>query len=406
MPSISPVGLGRMRRPSVACATSLTRRRLNTSSGSKKPIAFAFDIDGVLKQGSHVLPQAKRTLAVLSGQNKLSQKFPFICLTNGGGSIEATRAQRLTRELGVEIGEGQVVQSHTIFRGLVPKFEDKPVLVIGGVKDHCRKVAQHYGFKHVYIPEDVLHWQASVWPFQKLTDKEVAYAKADVDFSKISFAAILVFHDSFNWGRDVQLICDVLSSSHGVLGTSKSTSEWESSPQLPVHFSNPDLLWGNEFSQPRFGQGAFQESVAAVWKRTYNKDLISTSRLMIWTWAVLHRTTGGKPTSHTYKYASSLLSHHVRSLSNPHTHSSSESLHEAVVNSDAGPIEGNVYMLGDNPASDIAGANAFGWESILVRTGVFRGDVKDAEHRPTIVKNDVWEGVKWALQREGWGEVL
>ncbi|KDE09526.1 HAD-superfamily subfamily IIA hydrolase [Microbotryum lychnidis-dioicae p1A1 Lamole] len=392
IPRISPVGLGCIRRPSLACATSLTRRRLNTSSGSRKPVAFAFDIDGVLKQGSHVLPQAKRTFAVLSGQNKLSQKFPFICLTNGGGSIEATRAQRLTRELGVEIGEGQVVQSHTIFRGLVPQFEDKPVLVIGGIKDHCRKVAQHYGFKHVYIPEDVLHWQASVWPFQKLTEKEVAYAKADVDFSEISFAAILVFHDSFNWGRDVQLICDVLSSSQGVLGTSKLTSEWESSPQLPVHFSNPDLLWGNEFSQPRFGQGAFQESVAAVWKRTYNKDLI--------------RTTGGKPTSHTYKYASSLLSHHVRSLSNPHTHSSSESLHEAVVNSDAGPIEGNVYMLGDNPASDIAGANAFGWESILVRTGVFRGDVKDAEHRPTIVKDDVWEGVKWALQREGWAELL
>ncbi|SCV71488.1 BQ2448_3076 [Microbotryum intermedium] len=390
VPSISPLVLGCLRRPSLACARSSTRRQLNTSSASRRPVAFAFDIDGVLKQGSHVLPQAKRALAILSGQNPLSQKFPFICLTNGGGSIEAARAQRLSRELGVEIGEGQVVQSHTVFRSLVSQFDNKPVLVIGGVKDHCRNVAEHYGFRHVYIPEDILHWQASVWPFQKLSDKELAYVKPNIDFSKISFAGVLVFHDSFNWGRDVQLICDVLSSSQGVLGTSKSASEWESSPQLPVHFSNPDLLWGNEFSQPRFGQGAFQESVAAVWKRTYNKDLI--------------RTTGGKPTSHTYNYASSLLSHHIRSLTNSHTHSSSESLHQAVVNSDAAPIKANVYMLGDNPASDIAGANAFGWESVLVRTGVFRGDVEDLQHRPTIVKDDVWVSLEQApLRMQDWG---
>lgn len=31
----------------------------------------------------------------------------------------------------------------------------------------------------------------------------------------------------------------------------------------------------------------------------------------------------------------------------------------------------NFYMIGDNPDSDIAGANAKGWTSILVKTGVF-----------------------------------
>jgi len=31
----------------------------------------------------------------------------------------------------------------------------------------------------------------------------------------------------------------------------------------------------------------------------------------------------------------------------------------------------NIYMIGDNPKSDIAGANAKGWTSILVRSGVF-----------------------------------
>ena len=31
----------------------------------------------------------------------------------------------------------------------------------------------------------------------------------------------------------------------------------------------------------------------------------------------------------------------------------------------------NFYMIGDNPESDIAGANAKNWTSILVKTGVF-----------------------------------
>ena len=28
-------------------------------------------------------------------------------------------------------------------------------------------------------------------------------------------------------------------------------------PEVPVHFSNPDMLWANEFPVPRLGQGAF-----------------------------------------------------------------------------------------------------------------------------------------------------
>jgi ribonucleotide monophosphatase NagD (HAD superfamily) len=30
------------------------------------------------------------------------------------------------------------------------------------------------------------------------------------------------------------------------------------------------------------------------------------------------------------------------------------------------------FMIGDNPAGDIRGANQMGWESILVRTGVYK----------------------------------
>lgn len=84
-----------------------------------------------------------------------------------GGSLESDRCKRLTQELGVDvrfplclaslmamhelsrltaipaqIGEHQIVQSHTIFRSLVPRYADKPVLVVGGVRDSCRRVAE------------------------------------------------------------------------------------------------------------------------------------------------------------------------------------------------------------------------------------------------------------------------
>lgn len=35
---------------------------------------------------------------------------------------------------------------------------------------------------------------------------------------------------------------------------------------MEVYFSNPDLLWANEFSRPRFGTGAFAHMVLSLYK--------------------------------------------------------------------------------------------------------------------------------------------
>ena len=54
----------------------------------------------------------------------------------------------------------------------------------------------------------------------------------------------------------------------------------------------------------------------------------------------------------------------------------------------------NFYMIGDNPESDISGANAVGWTSILVKTGVFKADARtskdgnDTKHPATYVVED------------------
>lgn len=63
-------------------------------------------------------------------------------------------------------------------------------------------------------------------------------------------------HDSRDWGRDSTIICELLSSENGVLGTRrKEKMEMDSDVEgresvgkegeegLPLIFSNPDLEW-------------------------------------------------------------------------------------------------------------------------------------------------------------------
>jgi ribonucleotide monophosphatase NagD (HAD superfamily) len=54
------------------------------------------------------------------------------------------------------------------------------------------------------------------------------------------------------------------------------------------------------------------------------------------------------------------------------------------------------FGIGDNPKSDIRGANRAGghWRSVLVRTGVFQGGENDAEDPADFVVRDVLEAVR------------
>jgi len=59
------------------------------------------------------------------------------------------------------------------------------------------------------------------------------------------------------------------------------------------------------------------------------------------------------------------------------------------------------YGIGDNPYSDIQGANNAGknWTSILVRTGIFQGS-NHHEHPADIVCDNVEDAVNWILKKE------
>jgi HAD superfamily hydrolase (TIGR01456 family) len=254
-----------------------------------------------------------------------------------------------------------------------------------------------YGFKNVVILADILHAQPSIWPFEPLMEE--LYAKAarplprplyqpGVDISDaLKIDAMFVFNDPRDWALDIQIILDLLLSQNGVLGTysphngdtTAKNHGWQSDGQPPLYFSNADLFWSTNYHQPRLAQGAFQAALAGVWSQVTSGH------------HELQCTAFGKPFATTYRYAERVLNKHRG---------------QVLGRNDLAPLR-TVYMIGDNPESDIRGANEFKsplgteWHSVLVKTGVWRAEWGAPAHTPRTIVDDVKAAVAWALKREG-----
>ncbi|KAJ9108237.1 hypothetical protein QFC19_002485 [Naganishia cerealis] len=291
------------------------QRYLNAAANDAFPssLAFAFDIDGVLKQGPNVLPQAKRALDILAGNNKWNKLIPYVLITNGGGVPDGERREQLSKELGHQLTENQLVQSHTPIKRVARQWADKDVLVIGGRRDECRRVAHSYGLKKAWIAQDVIAWRQNIWPKTDLTERDHEYIIPN-DFSKTNIAAIVVAHDSHDWGRDITLICELLGSQDGVFGTRKrgkkemesmvegrqSAGRPEGETEMPLIFSNPDLEWQSDYPLPRFGQGAFRMATEQIYKAT--------------TGLGLRYQQYGKPHAVTYDFAQDMIMKHLHDI--------------------------------------------------------------------------------------------
>lgn len=180
-----------------------------------------------------------------------------------------------------------------------------------------------------------------------------------------------MIHDSHDWGRDTQICCDLLRSQNGTIG---SLSPYHHTPNhrqsVPIFFSNPDFLWSNDFAVPRFGQGGFRKCLERVYEEVTGRELEEVKQF-------------GKPFKETYAFAERRLEELAKSYGGSLCNFSGN-----VRGTVSGNINGNasagagsndmavtrktVFAVGDNIASDITGANHWGWRSILVRTGVFK----------------------------------
>ncbi|KAF9112028.1 hypothetical protein BGX27_004113 [Mortierella sp. AM989] len=273
----------------------------------------------------------------------------------------------------IKINAEQMVVSHSPMRALVPLYKDSNVMVVGGKGSSCKHVALEYGFKNVVTPEEVHLVHPSVCPLSTCEARPVPISEGYLQNVEKPIDAVMVFHDSVDWGRDLQLCLDALASKGGALGTIKDSADLHSTTQsVPIYFSNPDIVWSNEYPVPRFGQGTFKICLEKIYKAMTNQELVYT--------------TFGKPMSNTYKYADTLLN----------------MLAPLPIGPNGQPTKRTVYAIGDNPYSDIAGANAHGWDSVLVRTGVFRpnGFENHSVHPATAVVDHVEDAVRWIIAKE------
>ncbi|VEU20365.1 DEKNAAC101153 [Brettanomyces naardenensis] len=348
---------------------------------------------------------------MLNGDNEYKIMVPYIFVTNGGGKPESVRAKDLSQRLGCEINEGQIIQGHTPMKGLASTY--KNVLVVGGVGDTCRKIAEGYGFQNVYIPLDIMYWNPAVSPYYTLSDEEKKVSKKGLDFSQIEIEAILVFADSRNWAVDEQIILELLMSKDGRMGTvSKDYTEGPG-----IYFAHSDFIWSTDYKLSRYGMGALQVSIAALYRETTGKEL--------------KVTRFGKPQRGTFKYAEKVLSkwridvleEYVDVLSETNgddKKKGKKSLFTDTSDDDSGsdedeeddgltlqslappiPEASTVYFVGDTPDSDIRFANAHdgSWFSILVKTGVYKeGTVP--KYKPKKICDNVLEAVKYGIDRE------
>lgn len=317
--------------------------------------AFILDIDGVLVRGGHRLEQAQRALRRLL--HAPTRKHPVLFMTNGGGCFERVKAAQLSAWFDVPVDASQVVLSHTPMAALAERYARELVMVVG--RGESVAVAHEYGFKHAVCVSDVARWRPEALPLSRLSSDE-RFVSRHLDEARIRellseerIAAVLVFSDPEDWAREFQLVCDVLASDGGA---ERAPADEQ---RVALYFSHGDLLFPSNYHRPRFAQGAFRLALERLYYELTGRPL--------------QYTMFGKPELGQFRYAERMVREQARALR-------------------LGPPK-RMFMVGDNPAVDIRGANRAGrpWHSVLVRTGVFDGACPpaDDDERADFVFPDV-----------------
>lgn len=274
-----------------------------------------------------------------------------------------------------------------------------------------------YGFKTVVTSQDILRHNPAIYPFDHKLGKDNdvldhqqperlpkhlsgwksdPYDHAGMQQSNgtLKIDKILIWNDPRDWSLDIQIITDILLSHRGYLGTisnkngdkSLPNNGWQQDGQPEVWMSNLDLHWKTEYNINRYGTGAFLEALKGVWHATTGG-------------APLQFKAKGKPFKESYDYAERLLLHDY----NRQASEAGQTLEHG-----SWPLK-RVYMIGDNPESDIRGAKEYEsstgteWVPILVRTGVWQEteSTKTPKYEPALIADDVMDAVVWAMRNEG-----
>ena len=386
-------------------------------------------------------------------------------MTNQGWLSETDRAALLSEQLSMAITKEQVVLAHSALAEAAPAINPGLVLVTGRCRTDAAEIVRGYGFDNVRTVAEYARAHPHLHPLKHDAgtggggggggdggegkdggggDGEgkdggggdggegggggggggggtPAWASEPVRAVYVSFPRFLTFREEGgggtskqnggensplsslsplakkkkkrfvvvtpqDWHEDLQILLDVLRSD----GTPGSQGGSSGETRQPVAFfcCNFDFYFAAANAPPRFGPGAFLAALEALHAAA---DAAAGASPHVPLEIVRH----GKPHPPAYEVAA-------------------RKLERLAASSPARPLR-HIYALGDNPASDVRGANAAGgpWRSVLVRTGVWKGggggggggggprrenDERDPAH---FVCEDAAEAVEMILGRSG-----
>ncbi|CAF3671641.1 unnamed protein product [Rotaria sordida] len=275
-----------------------------------------FDIDGVLMRGRKLLPYTRdafQSLVKTTGEFRI----PTVFVTNAGNELRSSKAAKLTQILEIPIAPEQVILAHSPLK-LFTKFHKKHCLISG--QGPIAEIAKDLGFTKVTTIEEL----CDAFPNLDMIDhkKRRGFHSPFRDYF-LPIEAVVLFDEPVRWETCLQLIIDVLMTN----GNLSSPIIPPPVSHLPILASNADLLWMAEAALPRFGHGSFLHCLENLYEKISGHPLQYTAIV-------------GKPSEITFYHAEYLVCRHACELGLKQ------------------PIK-RLYAVGDNPDTDIYGANVY-----------------------------------------------
>lgn len=257
---------------------------------SKPKFGLIFDIDGVIVRGKSVLPPVPKAFKRLLDDNG-KFRIPTIFVTNSGNSLRAEKAADLSKWIGYEITEDQVVLAHSPLK-LFNQFHDKCMLISG--QGPIKKIAEELGFKKTVTMNELVKNFPSL-DYVNKDRRDPTCGPIDKNFPTIE--GIVMLSEPINWETPLQLMVDLLMT-NGMPSDLPKTIPY---PHIPLLACNMDLLWVSEAPIPRYGHGAFLNCLESLYKKVTSKDLIYTALI-------------GKPSEVTYYHATHTIMNHAKTI--------------------------------------------------------------------------------------------
>ncbi|CAD8082861.1 unnamed protein product [Paramecium sonneborni] len=316
--------------------------------------AIVSDIDGVLIRGKSTVTNSDIVVKELlnchyTNGEKHNIRIPFYLLTNGGGCTELQKANSLNKIMGTDFKSHHVFLNYTPLRPIMNEYQNKLILICGAGK--LTEIAKDCELKYFYTIDEYSALFDQV-PFKEYETETIKQYEADIKQRNMDLIknkqieAIFIVFDPIKWEESIQTITKLVQENNN----------------LPIYVVNNDITYADNFKLPRLAFGTFTNALISILKKEHN----------IFPNIIYY----GKPSINTFKYVQTYINEK----------------HENI---------GNIYMIGDNPASDIRGANQIGWPSILVRSGVFRGSENDVQDPGKYVVEDLMDAYNKILQLEG-----